>query len=337
MPVIKDTLQGDASIWDRQDQEASLLRAQALIIPMKAFIQKCRLSEGFVSKAQATRGETLQPGTQQYTQHMLSRSNYEANLSQIRVSRHAAWAFHIKEVHNRANPTDTKSFQIPHEFRSSGCMLPNGEHRDYQAILYKRFEDYHVGVVVEVYRGAAARLSKKTGAAPARAANTRLMTTSKPVRFPLKASCTSRLKVAPLSFQSDSQWHTSNVLQGVLMDPFQPDTAVYGEFKVKRVLQEIGTKLILELPASTQDIVRRFQVALQGLFSLAIGTRSVDGPLCVILVCWTAFQVVRVCASTFHCSKLLPQESRVCLSTPAAPSHHKPKSFQYNLTALANP
>ena len=62
----------EADAWRRQDEDSCLLRAQSLVKQVKAFIQKVRIVEGYLSRAQCSAGSQLEPGSHNDVEHRLS-------------------------------------------------------------------------------------------------------------------------------------------------------------------------------------------------------------------------------------------------------------------------
>ena len=274
LPCFDESKAAGVEAWDRLDEESCLLRAQYLMKPMKSFIQQTRVYEGTLSKAQCEDGRQLEPGTHNYTVHMTARANYEHNMCQTRVSRHAAWAFHLEKVEQKLHkdtPT-TQSGADPTEFRPTvfrpSSVTDQEGTRQYQILLYQFEGDLRIGVTEEVYRGAATKQSKKTlkqtKKAEAPGATARLMRTSKPVGFELKARVTSKIKLIQLDLVEDRTWATSNVRPGHLIDPYETGTLVLCEFPVLDVIT-CYPKLTLRMARSVSKTVERFRVGCRGL------------------------------------------------------------------------
>ena len=148
--------------------------------------------------------------------HMVAKTNYQHNLSQIRVSRHASWAFHLEKTHatlNAASPIAVSdgeewTFRKPTHFRCSSEFNETSSNRIYQVLLFVGSGQCRLGVVEEVYRGAAVRLSKKSGTLP-RNTNPRHTRTSKPVSFKIKCISAARLKIVQLDNLDGQLWETS--------------------------------------------------------------------------------------------------------------------------------
>lgn len=252
------------SPWDRMSEEALMLRLRALNPNMKKFIGKVRIEEGFISSAQVSGGTGLVPGTWNFSQHKIAELNFINNVSSTRISRHAAWAFHLEKKKKSVQDKHghISNFSIPKYFHHSGQLIPDTQIRKYQVVGYRPDSIARIGIVCEVFRGAAVKNPKAKAKAKPKSANTRLMQVSKPVTVELQASMTSRIKVTNLVPHPESGehcWKASCLGRSDLIDPLNPDRGVFCEFGVIEVLLSYPY-VVLRLGPEVQTTLDAFAV-----------------------------------------------------------------------------
>jgi hypothetical protein len=141
---------------DRRDPQAAVERMAMLCPPMQSFINQVRAYEGLLSQAQITDAANLVPGTSNYVSHMIAKANHEYGICSSKQSMNASWYYMMKTLHEEcviAEPGPTV-YSFPDFFQPASLKLESGA-IDYQVIGFVFKGTPHVGVVSEVYRGAA--------------------------------------------------------------------------------------------------------------------------------------------------------------------------------------
>ena len=213
-------------------------------------------------------------------QFMCARANYIHNLSQVRVSRFAAWTKHVEPFrswvdseHPRPAAGSSnaavrpKKFVVPTHFQAP--MEVRGGARHYQVLIFKYENAWKLGVVLETFRGALAK--KKKGGDSNN--STRNMRVTKPVSFPLKIQSISKLKMVvleatptadcPSNLSSGDMYQASCLSRSFAMDPHNVSngSCVYGQLPVKKVVSEWPILKILLVDG--KEIFEKFQVAVE--------------------------------------------------------------------------
>ena len=254
--------------WDGNTPDDCLLRVRALQPQIKEFVDKVRVEEGFVSQGQVSGGAGLEPGTHNYIQHRIAMDNYKHNIQSIRISRHAAWRFHMEKVQKALQEAreHIATFQIPTELWPS-CVLDANDRREYQVVAYRTStHSMKVGIVEEVIRGAAVKLAKAKAKARALKQTTRMMRVTRPVTFALRSLAAARIKVVELTVDdaTPSHWSTSAIAIPTLLDPLDKLCGVCGEFSVLAVVSE-WPKLILRLNDNVPEVLLDLEEPLSAL------------------------------------------------------------------------
>jgi hypothetical protein len=211
--------------------------------------------------------------------YMCAKANYEHNLSQVRVSRFAAWTQHVDPVRSwidSEHPRPAASSSIA-AVQPKKYMFPThlfapmevvGGARRYQVLIFKHEHVWKLGVVLETFRGALAK-KRKGGDSDN---STRSMRVTKPVAFPLKMQSVSKIKMVVLqaipaadcpSNSSGDVYQASCLSPSFTMDPHNPEigSCVYGQLPVKTVLSEWPILKILLVDG--RKIFDKFQVAAE--------------------------------------------------------------------------
>jgi len=216
--------------------------------------------------------------------YMTAKANYDMNLSQIRVSRFAAWSCHVEPFRHWAyspggapvNPGSASSssnaviVDQPKKFMVPTTFFPPVEKvlgvRQYQVLIFKLEYSWKIGVVLEIFRGALAK-KKKDGDSNN---STRSMRVTKPYASSLKIQSVSKLKIVvleptppaecPSGLSNDDVYQASCLSPSFSMDPHNVamGSCVYGQLPVKRVLSEWPVLKIVLIDG--KQIFERFQV-----------------------------------------------------------------------------
>ena len=242
-----DSTKDSPETWDRMSEDACILRLRALAIPMKRYVQKVRECEGFLSKAQLEEDHGLVPGTHNYTTHMIAEQNYKHDISSMRISRYANWAFQMEKVKTlvRQKNEAIPNFDLPKTLKPS-CLCDSDGERVYQVVASRMQGSVRIGVVEEIFRGVITKPPK------GKSNVTRRMRVTKPVTFELSTQQCSRVKVSTLQPWDDDAncWITSVLHPGHILDPLDEEEGVLCEFHVVRVVQKFP-RLILRLGDDT--------------------------------------------------------------------------------------
>lgn len=264
---------------NRMTEDACIARLQLLCPALKQFLGRVRITEGFLSAAQVNEGANLEPGTHNYVEHVVAQQNYIHNISGTRISRHAAWAFHLEKVAKlcRVELKNIPADMFPKKFRPS-CALGVDDRRAYQIVVYRATGNVMLGLVHEIFRGSNTKGPEANKASGRNKVNakptTRLMRCSKPVDIELQATMVSRMKVVTLQ-QAEQPfcWTTSNLCSGVLMDPLDVNAGVVGEIQVQKVLSSFPRLVVrlqedvLEVLSAIKDRGQWGRLILQAMFN----------------------------------------------------------------------
>lgn len=145
----------------RKDPEAVVERLCQLLPAMQHFVQLTRAHEGFLSQAQLSDAKNLVPGTFNYIMHMVAKANEQHNISSQRLSNAQMWRYMLMSLYKESISPDAGSnvYSFPEYFHPA-CLKDEKGDRVYQVIGFTFNGTPHVGVVLEVYRGAVVQQSK---------------------------------------------------------------------------------------------------------------------------------------------------------------------------------
>lgn len=147
-----------------EDTEGScLLRVRSLAGPIRLFVQKVRLHDKVLSRAQICGKVGKHCGRHHQLEHALARLRRKYSLNGVRQSRFAAWAFFSRQVATTANEKGTAASEIQ-QFVPSCSTRPDGSRR-YQILVIRThiLGKPQFCLVEEVIRGSLNKKGRRTG------------------------------------------------------------------------------------------------------------------------------------------------------------------------------
>lgn len=225
--------------WDYMSHDGCLERIKLIVDEMKKFITEVRIHEGVMSKAQINGGNNaMSTHNRREHEHAVQRRAY--NVCSKRIARYAAWAYHqtgqqslvrMKLPDNEADSVESFKTFVP------ACLKDPEGNRLYQVVTFRhpRTGLIELGLVYQLWRGAATRASTKVSAIPRR------LRVAKGVTHELDVKLTARVRLVVLEKVQTGLYTCSCLSPTVVFDPMRLHSSNPHDSNVQLQLKVIGS------------------------------------------------------------------------------------------------
>ena len=205
--------------WDFMSHDGCLERIKWIVDEMKKFVTEVRIHEGVMSKAQITGGSGAM-SSHNRKEHDLAVQRMAYNVCSKRIARYAAWAFHQtgqQTLVRKKLPDDEADSVVSFKTFVPACLKDQVGNRLYQVVTFRhpRTSRIELGLVYQLWRGAATRASTKVSSVPRR------LRVAKGVTHELDVKLTARVRLVVLEKVETSLYTCSCLSPTVVFDPMR--------------------------------------------------------------------------------------------------------------------